>query len=82
MAHLAVSPRLGHMHVDGGGLCHLKRAVGNAEACPGPSCPFWEEGAVQSGCGLERLSLDIARPELAAYLLELRAALEQARSER
>ena len=63
-------------------LCRLHLAVGRVEACPGGTCPFWDEGgaALEAGCGLERLGIDVDRPELAAYLFELRAELEQARS--
>ena len=68
--------------MDDEGACHLKAAIGLAESCPGPSCPFWEEGVRHEGCGLERLGLDLGRPDLARHLLELRAALEQARGER
>jgi len=62
-------------------LCNLHLALDRAEACPEGACPFWEEGgvALASGCELERLSLDLSRHELAAYLLELRGQLEDAR---
>ena len=61
--------------------CRLHLALGHAEACPGSACPFWEEGgiALPAGCELERLGVDLARPDLAAYLLELRERLEAAR---
>ncbi len=62
-------------------ICRLHLAVGSVETCPGSECPFWEEGGgFDPDCGLERLRLDLDRPDLADYLLELRAALEEARS--
>jgi len=61
--------------------CHLHLALGTVEACPGGACPFWEEGgiALPAGCELERLGIDLDRPDLAEYLLELREKLEAAR---
>lgn len=55
-------------------------AQGVSEPCPRDPCPFWEPGGavVEAACGLERLSLDVRRPDVAAYLLELRERLEQA----
>jgi hypothetical protein len=52
----------------------LSRIAGHADSCPGPACPFWEEGGAvaPSGCALERLGLALARqPELVRVLLEL-----------
>jgi hypothetical protein len=65
-------------------LCRMKLTLGEVEACPEGACPFWETGGalVEEGCGLERLGLDLDRPDLAAYLLDVRTALEQARSVR
>jgi hypothetical protein len=62
-------------------LCRLKLALNEQEACPEGACPFWEPGGavVEPGCGLERLRLDLERPELAEYLAELRRALQSAR---
>jgi hypothetical protein len=62
-------------------LCRIKSAVGEVEACPEGACAFWEHGGevLESGCALERLAIDVDRPDLAAYLVELRAALEAAR---
>jgi hypothetical protein len=65
-------------------LCSLQIAVGHVEACPGEPCPFWEGGGavVDPGCAVERLGLTAeldSRPDLAAYLLELRARLERVR---
>jgi len=52
-------------------LCTLQRAVDHAERCPGESCPFWKDGA----CGLADIRSEIeSNPELARYLLDLRAA--------
>jgi hypothetical protein len=59
----------------------MKLTLGEAEECSEGACPFWETGigVVEAGCGLERLPVDLSRPDLAAYLLGLRAALESAR---
>jgi hypothetical protein len=62
--------------------CALQDAAGRVEACPEEGCPFWEEGGavLESGCAIERLSLDLARrPELAQHLLEIRLELDRAR---
>ena len=63
-------------------LCTIQVAVGGVEACPEAACPLWEEGgaALDAACGLERLGLELERPDVAAYLLELRRTLETARS--
>ena len=65
-------------------LCHIKLTLGEVEACPEGACPFWEVGGavVESGCGLERLQLDLDRPDLAEYLVQLRRTLETARDAR
>jgi hypothetical protein len=62
-------------------ICHLHLTLGSAEACPGGACPFWEQGgvALPPACELERLGIDLSRPDLAGYLLELREQLEAAR---
>jgi hypothetical protein len=62
--------------------CSLRlTAVGEFEQCPRQRCVFWEDGgAVMPGsCAIERLGIDIGTPDLAAYLLELRERIEQAR---
>lgn len=61
--------------------CRIKLAVHELEACPEGACPFWEAGGAvaEPGCGLERLHLDVDRPDLAEYLVELRRKLENAR---
>jgi hypothetical protein len=62
--------------------CMLRLAAeGKSEPCPQERCAFWEpEGAVLQGrCFIERLGVDVRRPDLAAYLLETRGSLEQAR---
>jgi hypothetical protein len=62
--------------------CTLRLAAENvAEPCPRNLCAFWEPGGavVEAACGLERLALDVRRPDVAAYLLELREKLEQGR---
>jgi hypothetical protein len=63
-------------------LCRIKLAVHELEICPEGACPFWETGGavVEPGCGLERLQLDLDRPDLAEYLVELRRTLETARN--
>lgn len=50
--------------------CTLQVAVGRRERCPGASCPFW----AAQGCALDGVRADIeTNPELAGYLLDLRA---------
>jgi hypothetical protein len=63
-------------------LCTLQLTLGREQDCSHAACPFWEEGgaALDADCGIERLGLDLGRRDLAAYLLELRLALESARS--
>jgi hypothetical protein len=66
------------------GLCALQYAEGRIEVCPGPGCPFWEEGGavVPGRCLIERLGLDLeGRPELAHGLLQIRRKLDQAGTE-
>lgn len=55
------------------------RAV--AEPCPEERCAFWEDGgsALDGECVIERLGVDISRPDLAAYLFGLRDQLQKAR---
>jgi hypothetical protein len=64
-------------------LCRMKLALGEVEACAQGACPFWEHGGavLEAGCGLERLQLELERPDLAGYFDELRRALERARDE-
>jgi hypothetical protein len=64
-------------------LCRIKLTLGDVEPCPEGACPFWEGGGalIDEDCGLERRGIDLDRPDLAAYLVELRARLEQARDE-
>jgi hypothetical protein len=62
--------------------CSLRLAVqGQAEVCPHERCAFWEPGGavVAGACLIERLSIDLGRRDLAAYLLDTRERLEQAR---
>jgi hypothetical protein len=62
--------------------CTLRLAAdGTAEPCAHERCAFWESGGVilQGDCLIERLGVDVRRPDLAAYLLETRERLEQAR---
>jgi hypothetical protein len=62
--------------------CTLRFAArGEVEICPEERCALWEPGgAVLNGnCLVERLGIDVRDAELAAYLLEVRERLEQAR---
>jgi hypothetical protein len=61
--------------------CTLHLAQGVIEPCTGERCAFWEPGGAVApgGCLIERLGVDVLRSDLAAYLLETRERLEQAR---
>lgn len=62
--------------------CTLRLATeGKTELCPRELCAFWEPGGavVQGRCIVERLGVDVRRPDLAAYLLETRERLDRAR---
>ena len=63
--------------------CRIKLTLEEIEACPEGACPFWEHGGavIAARCGLERLSLDLDRPDIARHFVELRTALERARDE-
>jgi hypothetical protein len=63
-------------------LCELHAAVGNVEECPHGWCAFWERGGavVEPGCAIRRMGVDLKNVDLAYHLLDLRRALEQARS--
>ena len=56
-------------------------ADATTEACPRERCAFWEPGGavVAGSCIVERLGVDVRRPDLAAYLLETRERLDRAR---
>jgi hypothetical protein len=56
-------------------------AEGRVEVCPRDRCVFWEPGGavIEGSCLIERLDVDLRRPDLAAYLLETRERIEQAR---
>lgn len=55
--------------------CVLHATLGRSEECPGADCALWE-----TGCTVESLKLDLrGREDLAAYLLDVRAQLEQLR---
>jgi hypothetical protein len=59
--------------------CVLRRAADRGtERCPREACAFWEPGGavVEGGCSIERLALDVRRPDVASYLLDLRERLE------
>ncbi len=63
----------------GSRACILRLAgEGRVEACPGERCVFWEPGGavLEGGCLIDRLGLDIRRPDVAAYLLEVRERFE------
>lgn len=52
--------------------CLLQRALDGHERCPGPDCPFFDDGE----CRLQELRADIdTNPQLAGFLLDLRARL-------
>jgi len=55
-------------------------AQGQVELCPRERCAFWEPGGavVEGACLIDRLGVDVRRPDLAAYLLETRERLERA----
>jgi hypothetical protein len=53
-------------------ICRLQLAAGRHERCPEQRCPFWDESA----CVIDGVRPDIeTTPELAAYLLDIRARL-------
>jgi len=64
-----------------GSNCTLHLAVGAVEPCTGDRCAFWEPGGAvaAAGCLIERLGVEVRRSDLAAYLLETRRRLEEAR---
>jgi hypothetical protein len=62
--------------------CMLRLAAdGKPAPCPRERCAFWETGGavLQGSCLIERLGVEVRRRDLAAYLLETRSRLEQAR---
>ena len=62
--------------------CTLRLAAERrVEACPREACAFWEPGGavVEGDCLIARLGVDLHDRGLAAYLLETRERLEQAR---
>ncbi len=56
-------------------------AQDRTEPCTRERCAFWEPGGavVEGDCLVKRLGVDVRRPDLAAYLLEARERLEDAR---
>jgi hypothetical protein len=63
-------------------VCSLSFAArGLAEPCLRERCAFWEPGGavLDGGCVIERLGIDLGRPHLARYLLELREQLHESR---
>jgi hypothetical protein len=63
-------------------LCELHAAVGTVEECPHAWCVFWEKGGavVEPGCAIKRIGIDLTNTDLVYYLIDLRRALERARS--
>lgn len=62
--------------------CRIASSGDGAEPCVEGACPFWEHGTAEAGCALERLQLELDRPDIAAYLLDMRRALDAARTVR
>lgn len=59
-------------------VCALRLAMGLVEPCPGAACSLWDERA--SACVLDALDPEVRRrPDLAEYVLELRASLDAAK---
>jgi hypothetical protein len=63
-------------------LCTLSVVAGDDEECPHGWCAFWENGGavVEPGCAIARMGVELSNVDLAYYLLDLRRALEAARS--
>jgi hypothetical protein len=63
-------------HAPGMETCTLYETVGLREPCPGKLCAFWESGA----CVIKQLATPTeGRPDIAAWLLDLRQTLEAQR---
>jgi hypothetical protein len=63
-------------------LCGLYAvADGTERPCTREACAFWEHGGavVPGDCLIERLGIDLEHGDLAAYLLDVRERVEQAR---
>ena len=63
--------------------CTLRRSAhGVSEPCSHERCGFWEPGgaALEGGCFVERLGIDLRRHDLTTYLLDTLERLEQARN--
>jgi hypothetical protein len=61
--------------------CSLRlTAEGKSEACPRGRCPFWEPGGVviEGRCFVETLGVEVNRPDVAGYLLDVRTQIEAA----
>lgn len=73
-----------HASTVDGIVCRVTSALGRQETCPEGACPFWEHPTpiAEAGCGLGRLDLELDRPDIAAYLLDVRCALLEARTVR
>jgi hypothetical protein len=62
--------------------CTIRLVAENkTEACPRDRCLFWEAAtrSTDGTCLLERLGMEVKRPDVAAYLLEVRDRLDAAR---
>jgi hypothetical protein len=56
--------------------CTVAHAAKERECCPrSVACAFWQPGArdLESGCAAQRLGLDQMGPDVAEFLLPLRA---------
>jgi hypothetical protein len=61
-------------------MCTLEQALGHAAPCPGASCAFWDDAA--GACVFEGAMYELlARPEVSAYLTQLRHSLEERSSD-
>jgi len=57
-------------------ICHLARDLGNASACTGSACAFWDD----DGCVIERLGLHTLHDShVSEFLIQIRAQLEAVR---
>jgi hypothetical protein len=61
--------------------CTLHLALGVVAPCTGERCVFWEPGGavLRAGCLIERLGVEVRQPDVAAYLVETRERLDEAR---
>jgi hypothetical protein len=58
-------------------LCRIEQQLGRREVCPGDACAFWEPAETGGGgCPFDELDL-AGRADLAHWLHDLRAQLEE-----